>query len=231
MTMNKPHQGVVLKGTALQPIEIESLDNLSTDHNSYTATLTTNNKNKNNNNHSSSSSSSFIHFNKPTNRLPFWIALDQVQDPQNLGSILRTAHFFGVDGVLVCHKNSAPLSPAVSKVSSGAMELMDIYTTRNLVHFLNASKEQGWQIVGTDLESTMHLNDYIKSTSANEKPRILVFGNEGTGLRTNVKRCCEPLISIPSFHQQLEHPGNIDSLNVGVSIGVLVHSLLSHHQK
>lgn len=77
----------------------------------------------------------------------------------------------------------------------------------------------------------MNLNDYIKSTITNEKPRILVFGNEGTGLRTNVKRCCDPLISIPSFNQQLQHTGYVDSLNVGVSIGVLVYSLLSQHQK
>ncbi|CAO3637413.1 unnamed protein product [Cunninghamella echinulata] len=219
MTMNKPHQGVVLKATQLQPIELNSLDSLSTLENTYTATL------------SSTKALSTITFKKPINRFPFWIALDQVQDPQNLGSILRTAHFFGVDGVLVCHKNSAPLSPAVSKVSSGAMELMDIYTTKNLVKFLNISKERGWQIIGTDLESTINLNDYIKSISKDDdQPKILVFGNEGTGLRTNVKRCCNPLISIPSFNQQLQHDGYVDSLNVGVSIGVLVHSLLSYQK-
>lgn len=80
MTMNKPHQGVVLQATPLQPVELESLGTLSTDNNTYTAKLSISNKNRYNNETSSSTTS--INFNKPAERFPFWIALDEVQDPQ-----------------------------------------------------------------------------------------------------------------------------------------------------
>ncbi|ORZ21460.1 Alpha/beta knot methyltransferase [Absidia repens] len=221
MTMNKPHQGVVLEASARRPIPIKALgwatsSNLeeSVDESSYTAIST------------SSKSASLI-FQKPRQRSPLWIALDQVQDPQNLGSIIRTAHFFGVDGLLVCSKNSAPLSAAVSKVSSGAMEIMDVYTTQHLVKFLETSRDEGWHIIGAASESTDTEGDqYNNNTST--KPRILVFGNEGTGLRTNVKRCCDSLISIPGAQRNgiTQHSGFVDSLNVGVAMGVLVSTLL-----
>ncbi|KAI8097478.1 RNA methyltransferase, TrmH family, group 3, partial [Halteromyces radiatus] len=232
MTMNKPHQGVVLEASSRYTIPIKSLtwsshliDN--TNDTIYTALPT------------STKAAPFV-FQKPRHRLPLWIALDQVQDPQNLGSIIRTAHFFGVDGLLVCSKNSAPLSAAVSKVSSGAMEIMDVYTTQYLVKFLEASREEGWEIIGAASESTAASEG---NSNSQQRPRILVFGNEGTGLRTNVKRCCDVLINIPSGQQRLEngnmvkqeerYPGFVDSLNVGVAMGVLINTLLSstsnHH--
>lgn len=67
-------------------------------------------------------------------------------DPQNFGALLRTAYFLRCDKVVVCSKNSAPLSPAVSKASAGAMELMKVYSTDNLMKFLDSSKNNGWQV-------------------------------------------------------------------------------------
>ncbi|KAI8339185.1 Alpha/beta knot methyltransferase [Chlamydoabsidia padenii] len=218
MTMNKPHQGIILEATTRQTVPIKFLTGPSSnDNDAYTAVPY-------------STKAPALTFHKPQHRSPLWIALDQVQDPQNLGSIIRTAHFFGVDGLLVCSKNSAPLSAAVSKVSSGAMEIMDIYTTQHLVKFLQASRDEGWQIIGAASDPT---NTNITQNSDDQlpKPRILVFGNEGTGLRTNVKRCCDILVSIPGGHHHVQasdhHQGFVDSLNVGVAMGVLVNTLLS----
>jgi len=74
------------------------------------------------------------------------LALDEVWDPQNFGALLRTAYFLKCDKVVVCSKNSAPLSPAVSRASAGAMEIMKVYSTDNMMKFLDKSKDNGWQV-------------------------------------------------------------------------------------
>ncbi|KAI8379160.1 Alpha/beta knot methyltransferase [Radiomyces spectabilis] len=216
LTMNKPHQGVVLKASIRETIPITSLSIKDT---SYIATPKNPAKND-------------IILQKLDSRAPLWIALDELQDPQNLGSILRTAHFFGVDGVLLCSKNSAPLSPAVSKVSSGAMEVMDIYSTSSLVRFLKSSSEQGWSIVGAaghvaNCESVANIAARVHSSSPSERtPTVLVLGNEGVGLRTNVKACCHHFVSIPG-QVSTEFMGHVDSLNVGVAAGILIAGIMA----
>jgi 21S rRNA (GM2251-2'-O)-methyltransferase len=82
----------------------------------------------------------------PSEEFQCVLALDEVWDPQNFGALLRTSHFLGVDKVVVCAKNSAPLSPTVSKASSGAAEIMDVYSTDNMMKFLDKSVENGWQV-------------------------------------------------------------------------------------
>lgn len=138
---------------------------------------------------------------------------------------MRTAYFFGVDGVLLCSKNSAPLSPAVSKVSSGAIEMMDIYSTPNLVKLLKESHANGWEIVGAagDANPSLNLSQFRDTC---QKPVILVLGNEGTGLRTNVKNGCNAFVSIPSAIGDASFNGSVDSLNVGVAAGVLISTAL-----
>lgn len=78
------------------------------------------------------------------------LALDEVWDPQNFGALLRTSHFLGVDKVVVCAKNSAPLSPTVSKASSGALEIIEVSSTDNMMRFLDKSQENGWQVTIID---------------------------------------------------------------------------------
>lgn len=74
------------------------------------------------------------------------LALDEVVDPQNVGALIRSSHFLGCDKVVICSKNSAPLSPTVCKASSGALEFVDISETKNMMRFLDKSKENGWQV-------------------------------------------------------------------------------------
>jgi len=74
------------------------------------------------------------------------LALDEVWDPQNFGALLRTSYFLKCDKVVVCAKNSAPLSPVVSKASAGALEVMEVYSTDNLMKFLDKSRDNGWQV-------------------------------------------------------------------------------------
>ena len=76
------------------------------------------------------------------------LALDEVSDPQNFGALLRSSQFFGCEEIIVCEKNSAPLSAAVSKASSGALELLSdrLYSVNNMMQFLDQSKLNGWQV-------------------------------------------------------------------------------------
>lgn len=138
------------------------------------------------------------------------LALDEVWDPQNFGALLRTSYFLGVEKVVVCAKNSAPLSPAVSKASAGAVEVMEnIYTTDNLMKFLDKSREAGWQVVGTALsDESMPLADLPV-----EQPTIVVLGNEGHGIRTNILRRCTHLVRIDGGGSNSDSGGIVGSVD------------------
>lgn len=154
----------------------------------------------------------------PTSEFQCVLALDEVWDPQNFGALLRTAHFLACDRVVVCAKNSAPLSPTVSKASSGAMELMDIGSTSNMMRFLDRSRANGWQVVGTSLsDKSIDILD-----AKFDQPTILVLGNEGFGMRTNIVNRCDVLVKIMGGTES----SLIDSLNVSVTGGILLHRIL-----
>jgi len=169
-------------------------------------------------------------------RFAVTLVLDEIKDPQNFGALLRSSYFLGVEKVIICAKNSCPLSPVVSKASAGAMELMTIYSTDNLMRFLDASKENGWKVVGTDLSD----KSIPLSQVPLQSPSILVLGNEGQGIRTNILRRCDYLVKIPSSAFRANANTNnalpivpefggvedgVDSLNVSVSGGIILHHM------
>lgn len=157
----------------------------------------------------------------PTDKFQCYLALDEVWDPQNFGALVRTCHFLGVDGIIVCLKNSAPASPTVSKASSGALESTNIYSTSNMVKFLDESVKNGWQVVGTALEgNVIKLNDLPL-----DKPTIVVLGNEGHGIRTNVLMKCTQLVRIGDA---VTKSSDVDSLNVSVTGGIILHHVLQN---
>ena len=156
---------------------------------------------------------------------PVWLALDEVTDPQNLGALIRSALFLGVDGVLVSAKNSCPLTPTVSKASAGAMEVMKVHAARNLPRTLEAAKEAGWQVAGAALAESVEPEQLEHSA-----PTVLVLGSEGKGLRTNVLRACSDVVRIPrgmSGAASEDDAALVDSLNVSVAGGILLYSLIT----
>lgn len=180
---------------------------------------------------------------------PVWVALDEVTDPQNLGAILRSSYFFGVEGVILCAKNSAPLSGVVSKSSAGALELLELRSCKNMMQFLTSSVENGWRVLGGSVSSSaIPLNEIRTST-----PTILVLGSEGSGLRPLVERSCTQLIKIPGKpsafinaireDEEIESGGAggggeeeglrsflaVESLNVSVATGVLLYHLVGNN--
>eukprot|EP00884_Botryococcus_braunii_P015328 jgi/Botrbrau1/2479/Bobra.0226s0037.1 len=163
---------------------------------------------------------------------PLWLCLDQVVDPQNLGAAVRSAAYLGCAGVLSCARNSAPLSPAVSKASAGALEEVPLHSARNLPRTLTQAASAGWEVLGAcTAEGAVNVVSYKR-----RGPAILVLGNEGTGLRTTVKEVCTALVKVEGRRQspgtvstwQLPNQG-VDSLNVSVATGILLHHLLQQH--
>ncbi|XP_077217714.1 tRNA/rRNA methyltransferase (SpoU) family protein [Tasmannia lanceolata] len=176
---------------------------------------------------------------------PLWVALDEVTDPQNLGAIVRSSYFFGAAGVVLCAKNSAPLSGVVSKASAGSLELIELRSCKNMMQFLASSVENGWRVLGGSVSSkAVPLNEV-----AGGAPTILVLGSEGTGLRPLVERSCTQLIRIPGNTPMGLSAGGVEgeesegtdpicsgkeyqsfvaveSLNVSVAAGVLLYHLV-----
>lgn len=156
---------------------------------------------------------------------PLWLVLDEVMDPQNFGAALRSAYFLGASGVLTCSRNSAPLSPVVSKASAGAMEAMPVHSAQNLPRTLSAAAASGWQIVGATSDPTS-----LNCLDVNvRQPTLLVLGNEGVGLRTTVRNVCQTLVKVDTGH--ITDSDSVDSLNVSVATGILLHQFLSSRNK
>ncbi|KAI6074443.1 rRNA methyltransferase 1, mitochondrial [Aix galericulata] len=153
------------------------------------------------------------------NRQLVWLVLEQIQDPMNLGALLRSAYFLGVDRVVTSQRDSCPLTPTVSKASSGAMEVFDVYSTDDLRSFLKAKAAEGWEVVGTVSKPEEVENVPVISCSEFRwnKPIIIVIGNEGDGLSLETQRLCHRMLAIPPGRAL--HPG-IESLNVSVATGL-----------
>ncbi|XP_013053539.3 rRNA methyltransferase 1, mitochondrial [Anser cygnoides] len=160
------------------------------------------------------------------NRQLVWLVLEQIQDPMNLGALLRSAYFLGVDRVVTSQRNSCPLTPTVSKASSGAMEVFDVYSTDDLRSFLKAKAAEGWEVVGTVSKPEEVENVPVISCLEFRwnKPTIIVIGNEGDGLSLETQLLCHRMLAIPPGRAL--HPG-IESLNVSVATGILLHSICS----
>ncbi|XP_025927113.1 rRNA methyltransferase 1, mitochondrial, partial [Apteryx rowi] len=163
-------------------------------------------------------------------RQVIWLVLERIQDPMNLGALLRSAYFLGVDGVVTSQRNSCPLTPTVSKASSGAMEVFDVYSTDNLQSFLKAKTAEGWEVLGTVSRTEAAENVPVIDCLEFQwnKPVILVIGSEGDGLSLETQRLCHRMLVVPPGRALC--PG-IESLNVSVATGILLHSICSQKVK
>ncbi len=151
----------------------------------------------------------------PDGRHRFFLALDGVEDPHNLGALLRTADGAGVDGILLPERRSAPITAVVAKTSAGASEHVRIARVTNLVRSLEQMKKSNVWIVGLDERGTPDYTDFDFATS----DCCLVLGREGAGLHDLVKKTCDHLLRIPMA-------GQVSSLNVSVAGAVVMYEAL-----
>jgi 21S rRNA (GM2251-2'-O)-methyltransferase len=151
---------------------------------------------------------------------PVWLVLDEVTDPQNLGALVRSAHFLGAAGVVACRRNSAALTPAVSKASAGAVEGMAVRGVASMPRFLRRARELGWRVVGAALAD----DAVALGTLQPGAPTLVVLGSEGRGLRPMVREACDVLVQIGG--RAVEPGSGVDSLNVSVAGAIVLHQLL-----
>lgn len=140
------------------------------------------------------------------------VALDQVQDPQNLGAICRTAECAGATGLVLPERRSVDVTPAVCKASAGAVEHLQVARVRNLADFLALAKTAGMWCYGADADGTVSYDELDYSGAV-----VLTLGSEGRGLRPRVASSCDALISIPLR-------GRVQSLSVSAAAAVVIYA-------
>ena len=148
---------------------------------------------------------------KIKNEDPFVLILDGIEDPHNLGSIIRTAETAGVHGIIIPKRRAASVNSTVSKVSAGAVEHIKIARITNISDSIQKLKDNGLWICGTDIDAKNYYYDQdLKG------PLGIVIGNEGQGMSEKVKKNCDFLVKIPM-------KGKVTSLNASVSTGIVVY--------
>jgi len=148
---------------------------------------------------------------------PFVIGLDGIEDPRNMGSILRTAECAGVHGVFIPERRATGLTDVVAKVAAGALEYVPVARVTNLVRLIEQLKERNIWVVGATGDAKQLHTEWDWN-----QPSAIVLGNEGQGLHRLVRETCDTLVRIPLV-------GHLQSLNVSVAAGVIMYE--AHRQR
>lgn len=149
---------------------------------------------------------------------PFILLLDELQDPQNVGALIRSADAAGVHGVLMPRRRSCPLNAVVAKISAGAVEYVPVVQIGNIAQTIDELKQRGCWVVGADMDGV----DYFAANMTG--PIVLVIGAEGKGLGRLVKQKCDDIVSIPMN-------GGVNSLNASAAGAVLLYEVVrQRHQ-
>jgi 23S rRNA (guanosine2251-2'-O)-methyltransferase len=151
-------------------------------------------------------------------QVPLILILDEIEDPHNLGSILRTADCTGVHGVIIPKRRSVGLTATVAKTSAGAIEYVPVAKVTNIAQTIESLKKKGIWIAGADGDAkiTVYQNDLTI-------PLAIVIGNEGSGIGRLIKEKCDFLFKLPMF-------GQINSLNASVAASVLLYEVVRQRQ-
>lgn len=180
------------------------------------------------------------HETEQSHRYPIVLLLDGVVDTGNMGAIIRSSYFLGVDAIVLAGRNSAPLSPITIKCSAGAAENMPILHVKNEVDFIQRSQQNGWRFYAADAPTpgSVYL-DHISADGDQSRaqlpsttaPSVIMMGSEATGLSSHIKSHADAIISIPGARQSSilgvqSDPARIDSLNVSVAAALLMEKFL-----
>jgi len=151
---------------------------------------------------------------KQKNEMPFILILDGIEDPHNLGSIIRTAETAGVHGIIIPKRRAASVNSTVTKVSAGAVSYMKIARVNNINETIRYLKEQDIWVCGTDIDTNV-----IYTKQDYKMPLAIIIGSEGFGISKLVKENCDFLVKIPM-------KGKITSLNASVSAGIIMYEVI-----
>lgn len=155
---------------------------------------------------------------KQKNEPPFLIICDEITDPHNLGSIIRTANAVGAHGVIIPKRRSAAINQTVVKTSCGAVEYVPVARVTNITQTIKQLKDLGVWVVGTDMNAPLYSDANLTGSIA------IVIGNEGDGISRLVKESCDFMVSLPML-------GVVSSLNASVAGGVVMYEVLRQRMK
>lgn len=150
---------------------------------------------------------------------PLLLMLDGIEDPHNLGAILRSVDAINAQGVIIGKHNQVPLNATVAKVSTGAIEYVDVAQVTNLTNTIKLLKEKGFWVVGAEANESVDFN-----TLKYDFPTLLVVGSEGKGISPLVLKQCDYRVKIPM-------EGHVNSLNVSVATAVLLYGIYLNRKK
>ena len=156
-----------------------------------------------------------LEYAKCKNESPFVLILDGIEDPHNLGSIIRTAECSGVHGIIIPKRRSVQVNATVNKTSAGAAQYVKVARVNNLTETIKYLKENDVWIYGTDIEGKCYYNEQKYNGGV-----AIVIGSEGFGMSRLVKDNCDFLVKIPMV-------GKINSLNASVSAGILMYEVFN----
>jgi len=156
-----------------------------------------------------------LEYAKRKNESPFILILDEIEDPHNLGSIIRTAECSGVHGIIIPKRRSVQVNATVNKTSAGAAQYVKVARVNNLTEIIKYLKENDVWIYGTDIEGKCYYNEQKYNGGV-----AIVIGSEGFGMSRLVKENCDFLVKIPMV-------GKINSLNASVSAGILMYEVFN----
>ncbi|KAK2739859.1 hypothetical protein FQN57_006435 [Myotisia sp. PD_48] len=246
MSESRPHNGVVIEASPLPNIPVTSFQHVASASESQfslnvgpqDAEEASINRTENDSipfaSHRATVSPSDASGDGP--RYPFTLLLDGVVNSGNVGSIIRSAYYFGVDAIVFSSRNSAPISPVVMKTSAGACENIPFLSVRDIPSFIQKSQANGWKFYAAEAPSatqnirTQPIIPTLKTLSSKlrESPCVLMLGNEDAGLSGKIKSRADAFISIPGVYSTgaFEDIANISSLNVGVASALLCEAFL-----
>ncbi|CAG8953131.1 hypothetical protein HYFRA_00003329 [Hymenoscyphus fraxineus] len=230
MSGGRPHNGYILEASPLPRLPITSLGSIVDEDGRRGFNVTVDFQSRED--AAVNGTADFINLPR-SRRQPMVLLLDSIQDPGNLGGIIRTASFLGASAVAISIRNSASFTPVVLKASAGASENITLFSISNPEAFIQASHEAGWKTYAAVAPAGKVDRQANKTVSTDElddplarNPCLLMLGGEGDGLRTKLKKKSDIRIYIPGRSQK----SSVDSLNVSVAAGILCNAFLGRNR-
>ncbi|KAL3464084.1 Alpha/beta knot methyltransferase [Aspergillus heterothallicus] len=235
MSAGRPHNGCVLEASPLPRTPIQALKTVNMEANNFQLELAPQTREEALVNGLNDRITINYPFEPQHKRQPVVVMLDGIVDPGNLGAIIRSAYYLGVDAVVFAGRNSAPLSPVMIKSSAGAAENMTLLDVKNEVDFIQRSKANGWRFYAADAPNADSI--YVDQASINHDelighaPSVIMMGNEGSGLSNHIRSQADSVVSIPGARLvpgagAASDPARVDSLNVSVASALLMEKFL-----
>ncbi|KAL8732185.1 MAG: hypothetical protein Q9166_002932 [cf. Caloplaca sp. 2 TL-2023] len=228
MSGGRPHNGYILEASPLPKLPVTSLDSVPSPQSTFEVVLDHQSREE----EAVNGNNTTVPYGNGYHRYPFLLLLDGIRDTGNLGAILRSSHFLGADGVLICTRNSAPLTPVALKAAAGAAETLPLFSVGQPGSFIDECQDNGWKLYAavspssSDSARAAGRPYYSTATLGNpttKHPCILMLGSEGDGLRWNIQKKADYLLGIEA---QRTGYGELDSLNVSVASALLCDAFL-----